>query len=99
MEPEDVVVLLTAHTGVAAFNIQGMTVHSGVLLGTSKFSSQPLTQVKLLIIDEISKIGSNILLQIHKHLQQLKGKGDDTTFGDISILAGGGDLYELHPLA
>ena len=47
VEPEDVVVLLTAPTGVAAFNIQGMTIHSALLLGTSKFSSQPLTQDKL----------------------------------------------------
>ena len=110
VEPEDVVVLLTAPTGVAAFNIQGMTIHSVLLLGTSKFSSQPLTQDKLntfrtklsnlqlLIIDEVSMIGSNMLLQIHKRLQQLKGKGDDTTFGDISILAVG-DLYQLRPVA
>ena len=85
VEPEDVIVLLTAPTGVAAFNIQGMTVHSALLLGTSKFSSQPLIQDKLntlrtelsnlqlLIIDEISVVGSNTLFQIHKRLQQLKG--------------------------
>ena len=46
MEPEDVIVLLTAPTGVAAFNIHGMTLHSALPLGTSKFSSQPLTQDK-----------------------------------------------------
>ena len=44
VEPEDVTVLLTAPTGVAAFNIQGMTVHSALLLGTAKFTIQPLTQ-------------------------------------------------------
>ena len=109
VEPEDVV-LLTAPTGVATFNIQGMTIHSALLLGTSKFSSQPLTQDKLntlrtklsnlqlLIIDEVSMVGSNMLLQFHKRLQQLKGKGDDTTFGDISILAVG-DLYQLRLVA
>ena len=103
-------VLLTAPTGVAAFNIQGTIVHYALLLGTSKFSIQPLTQDKLntlrtklsnlqlLIIDEISMVGSNILLQIHKRLQQLKGKRDDTTFGNISILAVG-DLYQLRPVA
>ena len=100
VEPEDIIVLLTALTGVAAFNIQGMTVHSALLLGTSKFTTQSLTRDKLTlskqscnlqlhIIDEISMVGSNMLLQIHKRLQQLKGKGDDTTFGDISILAVG----------
>ena len=47
VEPEDAVVMLTAPTGVAAFNIQGMTGQSAILLSTSKFSSQPLTQDKL----------------------------------------------------
>ena len=47
VEPEDVTVLLIAPTGVAAFDIQGMTVHSALLLGTSKFTTQPLTQDKL----------------------------------------------------
>ena len=37
-EPDDVVVLLTAPTGVAAFNINGMTLHSALLLGRSKYS-------------------------------------------------------------
>ena len=72
VEPEDVTVLLTAPTGVAAFNIHRMTVHSALLLGTSKFTTQPLTQDKLntlrtkqsnlqpLIIDDISMVGSNI---------------------------------------
>jgi ATP-dependent DNA helicase PIF1 len=81
-------------------------VHSALLLGTSKFTTQPLTQDKLntlrtklsnlqlLIIDEISMVGSNML---HKCLQQLKGKGDDT-LGNISILAVG-DLYQLWPVA
>ena len=39
VEPEDVTVFLTAPAGVAAFNIQGMTVHSALLLGTSKFTT------------------------------------------------------------
>ena len=81
VQPEDVVVLLTVPTGVTAFNIQGMTLHSALLLGTTKFSSQPLTHDKLntlrmklanlqfLIIDEISMVGSNMLLQIHRRLQ------------------------------
>ena len=37
VQPDDVTVLLTAPTGVAAFNIEGMTVHSALLLATSKF--------------------------------------------------------------
>ena len=51
-----------------------------------------------MIIDEICMIGSNMLLKIDKWLQQPKGKGDDTTFGAVSILAVG-DLYQLQPVA
>ena len=45
-------------------------------------------------------VGSDhdMLLQIHKRLQQLIGTGDDATFGDVSILAVG-DLYQLRPVA
>ena len=38
VEPDDVLVLLTAPTGVAAFNVNGMTLHSAFLLGRSKYS-------------------------------------------------------------
>ena len=56
-----------------------------------------MSNLQLLIIDEVSVVGSNMLLQIDKHLQQLKGKRDDT-FGNISILAVG-DLHQLRPVA
>ena len=110
LEPDDVIVLLTAPTGGAAFNILGMTLHSALLFSTAKFSNQPLTHDKLntlrsklsnlhlLIIDEVSMVGSNMLLEIHKRLQQLKGSNDDTTFGNVSILAVG-DLFQLQPVA
>ena len=109
-EPDDVIVLLTAPTGVAAFNINGMTLHSALLLGCSKYSGfQPLShdrlntlrsklsRLMLLIIDEVSMVGSNMLLEIHKRLQQIKGVSDDTVFGGISIVAVG-DLYQLPPV-
>ena len=37
-EPDDITVLLIAPAGVAAFNINGMTLHSAFLLGRSKYS-------------------------------------------------------------
>ena len=109
-EPDDVIVLLTAPTGVAAFNINGMTLHSALLLGRSKYSGfQPLShdrlntlrtklsRLMLLIVDEVSMVGANMLLEIHKRLQQIKGVSDDATFGGVSILAVG-DLYQLPPV-
>ena len=49
------------------------------------------------IIDEVSVVGSNMLLEIHKRLQQIKGVSDDKVFGGVSILAVG-DLYQLRPV-
>ena len=87
-----------------------MTLHSALLLGTSKYTGfQPLSHDKLntlrtklsnialIIIDEVSMVGSNMLLEIHKRLQQIKGVSSDVTFGGVSILAVG-DLYQLPPV-
>ena len=89
-EPDDVIVLLTALTGVAAFNINGMTLHSALLLGCNRYTGfQPLSndrlttlrcklsKLMLIIIDEVSMVGSNMLLEIHKRLQhhQVQVKG------------------------
>ena len=110
IEPDDVIVLLTAPTGVAAFLINGMTLHSALLLGRGKYGGfQPLSHDRLnslrsklsnlvlLIIDEVSMVGSNMLLEIHKRLQQLKAALPDVAFGGVSILAVG-DLYQLPPV-
>ena len=97
----------TSPTGVAAFNINGMTLHSAFLLGSGKYTGfQPLNHDRLntlrsklskltLVIAEVSIVGSNMLLEIHEQLQQIKGVSDDVTFGGISILAVG----QLPPVA
>ena len=110
VEPDDVIVLLTAPTGAASFLISGMTLHSALLLGRGKYGGfQPLnhdrlnslrsklSNLALLIIDEVSMVGSNMFLEIHKRLQQVKAVLPDVTFGGVSILAVG-DLYQLPPV-
>ena len=42
-------------------------------------------------------VGSNMLLQVHKRLQQIKGVLPENTFGGVNILAVG-DLYQLSPV-
>ena len=87
-----------------------MNLHSALLLGRSKYSGfQPLSherlntlraklsRLMLVIIDEVSMVGSNMLLEIHKRLQQIKGVSDDAVFGSVSIMAVG-DLYQLPPV-
>ena len=95
-EPDDVIVLLTAPTGVAAFNINGMTLHSALLLGCNRYTGfQPLSndrlttlsKLMLIIIDEVSMVGSNMLLEIHKRLQQIKGVTSETMFGNVSVVS------------
>ena len=111
IEQDDVIVLLTAPTGAAAFNINGITLHSAFLLGGGKYTGfqslshyrlntlrSKLSKLTLVIIDEVSMVGSNMLLEIPKRLQQIKGVSDDVTFGGVSILAVG-DLYHLPPVA
>ena len=51
LQPGDVTVLLTAPTGVAAFNINGMTLHSALLLGCSKYAG---FQVNLLVTTDLT---------------------------------------------
>ena len=111
-KPTDITTLLTAPTGVAAFNIGGMTVHSALLLRTSKYGKdgEPLTceklnslrskleNLQLLIIDEVSMVGSDMLLNIHRRLSEIMGPcDDDALFGNVSVLAVG-DLYQLPPV-
>ena len=42
-------------------------------------------------------VGANMLLEIHKRLQQIKAVTPDITFGGVSILAVG-DLYQQPPV-
>ena len=113
IKPEDVPILLTAATGVAAHNINGITVHSAFMLndrkkaGTTYYNlgsdtlstlQTHLEQLMVVIIDEISMIGAQTLYKIHMRLQEIKGLHySNTRFGNVTIIAVG-DLYQLPPL-
>ena len=110
---EDIPILLTAATGVAAHNINGITVHSAFMLNDRKSSHSTyyglgadtlntlqlhLEHLMVVIIDEISMIGADTLYKIHMRLQEIKGLTySDTRFGNVTIIAVG-DLYQLPPL-
>lgn len=109
-EPDELPILLTAFTGTAAFGIEGMTLHSALGLScgpNSKSQYQPasneklntlrsrLGKLKLLVIDEVSMVGADLLYHIHRRLQDITGRSD--RFGGVSILAVG-DLFQLQPV-
>ncbi|CAG2189230.1 unnamed protein product [Mytilus edulis] len=108
---EDIVVIVCAFTGVAAFNIEGHTLHSAfnlpvnqsrrddyIRLSSEKLSSMrsKLGNLSLLIIDEISMVGADHLYTIHRCLSEIMTS--DEPFGGISVIAVG-DLSQLPPVA
>ena len=106
--PEELSVVLTAPTGVAAHNISGVTLHSALLLPLGQTKSyvklsdekrnvlrSKAGALKLLIIDEISMVGSNLFLQIHHRLCELKSS--QKPFGGVSIIVFG-DMFQLPPV-
>ena len=91
--------------GIAAKNINGMTLHQLLCLNTKSSSrknnkyQQELRNlwegVKYLFIDEVSMIGCIFLYKIHETL--CKATGDTRPFGGISIIFAG-DFAKLPPV-
>ncbi len=98
------VVLLTAPSGVAAYNIGGMTVHSGLslsqyALGREKASllKTHLGNLMYLIVDEVSFESSTLMDKIHDRLVLVKQTTPDISFGGVGMMKNG-DLYQLKPV-
>ncbi|XP_061388948.1 uncharacterized protein LOC133324078, partial [Musca vetustissima] len=102
-------VLLTAPTGKAAFGIGGSTLHALFSLPINQFSGElrplssdsvnsilaKLINVNVIIIDEISMVGSRMLGYLDARLKQIFK--NTNPFGGISIIAFG-DLKQLPPV-
>ena len=108
VKPDDdqPIVLITAPTGSAAFQIGGSTIHSAFLLHNN-FKSKPswekrtqmqlkLEHMMLSITDEISMVGFKQFQPMNQTMCTLKGTTDGN-WGDICVLAVG-DLYQLPPV-
>ncbi|XP_060776102.1 uncharacterized protein LOC132885442 [Neoarius graeffei] len=108
--PEELTVLLTAPTGVAAYNINAATIHNTFSIGANvKLPYQPLGDEKvnclrnkmrslqILIIDEVSMVDHRLLAYVHGRLRQIKQTGDYSLFGNVSIICVG-DFYQLRPV-
>ena len=108
VKPDDdqLIVLITAPTGSAAFQIGGSTIHSAFLLHDN-YKSKPswekrskmqlkLEYMMLSITDEISMVGFKQFQSLNQIMCTLKGTTDGN-WGDIYVLAVG-DLYQLPPV-
>ncbi|XP_072554803.1 uncharacterized protein [Paramormyrops kingsleyae] len=108
--PDETHVLLTAPTGVSAYNIKAATIHACFHIATeAKLPYEPLADEKInslraelgnlqiLIIDEISMVDHKLLAYVHGRLRQIKQIGDYSAFGNVSIIAVG-DFYQLCPV-
>ena len=106
--PSELNVLLMAPTGPAAFNIGSQTIHSALhmprnnlktymKLSDSKCNTLrvKLKSLQMVIIDEISMVGNDMILFISKRLQQITGVAKP--FGGLTVVAFG-DLYQLPPV-
>lgn len=105
---DSIKVLLCAFSGKAAFLIGGNTLHSAFALPlqeNSKMSDLPmdvannlrqqLFNCKLVIIDEISMVGSTIFSRIDTRLRQITGVSN--SFGGLSLICVG-DFLQLSPV-
>eukprot|EP00733_Pompholyxophrys_punicea_P000376 Pompholyxophrys_punicea_v1_NODE_102_length_3479_cov_3.570386.p1 type:complete len:329 gc:universal NODE_102_length_3479_cov_3.570386:855-1841(+) len=101
-------VLVTAPTGRAAFHLRGMTLHSAFSLplnitsvyqktSDSAFNTlvQNLSQLKVLIIDEISMCGQEMFSSCNLRLQDILN--NPRSFGGLHVIICG-DLYQLPPV-
>jgi len=101
-------IVITSTTGISAFNIGGLTIHSYLGLGigdrTVKASLSKLTQsikqgirnLDILVIDEISMLSSELFEKINEILQKIRGRSK-APFGGVQIILSG-DLLQLETI-
>ena len=109
---DEIHTLITAFTGAAAVNVDGVTIHSAFGIGTQTNSLSDnlscdrlntyrckLGSLKLLFVDEVSLIQASLWGAMHSRLTQIMGTHSNTViFGNIGIIAIG-DFYQCSPVA
>ena len=106
--PEDIRILLCAYTGLAAYNIQGSTLHSAFCIEPNKkLTYKQLSDDKrntlqtkymhlsVLIVDEVSMVGNEMLNFLNLRLQEVKC--NKKHFGGVHLILVG-DLFQLRPV-
>jgi len=105
----DIEPAITASTGIAATHIGGMTIHSWSGIGiktkldkydldkiaSSEYISKRINRTKVLIIDEISMLSTNMLDMLDMVCREVKQ--NEEPFGGIQIILVG-DFFQLPPI-
>ena len=101
---------MCAPTGTGDYNIAGHTIHSAfvLLINESKHDDyiplsneklaglkEAIWNIKILVLDEISMVGTDMALSIHRRLCDIMGNQEP--FGGVSVLAVC-DLMQLPPV-
>ena len=98
-------ILLLVRTGVAAININETTIHSGLGINAgSKLYSlndkqretlrNKLSEVRLIIIDEISMVSSILFYQVNQRLNELFRYSGNEPFAVLPVIVCG-DVFQL----
>ena len=98
-------ILLLAPTGVAAININGTTIHSGlgINVGSKLYPlndqqraalRNKLSEVRLIIIDEISMVSSVLFYQVNQQLNEIFGYSGNEPFAGLPVIVCG-DFFQL----
>ena len=106
LHPLQPYVLLLAPTGVAANNIGGTTIHTGLDFKIGKkylpLSSESLQtmrklmeKVKVLIIDELSMMSADQFYNVNRRMQSIMDSDD--LFGGVAVVLLG-DILQLPPI-
>ena len=104
-------VLLMAPTGVAAINIDGTTIHTALNIPVGNFKKNlpplshemisslrnRLSELEVIIIDEISMVSNDLLFHVHLRLTEIFGKVNDEPFAGKTVIAVG-DFFQLPPV-
>lgn len=100
-------VVVLAPTGVAALNVKGETVHSffrfmpnitltqAIKKGRSQRDNELYTELKTLVIDEVSMVRADLMDAVDVFLRA--ARGNQQPFGGIQMILIG-DLYQLPPV-
>lgn len=100
-------VLVCAPTGVAALNVDGMTIHNLMGLGTGlpadstvdiemvRRKKSMLLEANAIVIDEVSMVSSDLMDAVDRTLRAVRN--DSMPFGGLQMIFFG-DLYQLPPV-